>query len=133
MDAHEPHVGPQGRRCVFVRVWRRRFTPEQVVGGDIVSDDVGDEVICCLPDVQELTVGTTIVDLAIRALERAGTTEAPDTSCPHDRYEYPDGSYVTDHDRDLREQPTACLYGFTDDEQHQLARRLGVCGGEDDA
>jgi hypothetical protein len=128
-ELHEPHVGPGGRRCVFVRIWRRRFTEQDVVDGEITSDDCRQEIVRCLPDRWELADGLTVVDLAVAALEDAGTTETSGTCYPHEWFAHPDGSIIVDYYTGMREEPSAHLYGFTDDEAEQIGKRVGARGG----
>lgn len=106
----EPHerADRPGTPCVYVRMYSRHFLPEDVVEGDIVSDDVHQRVFDCTPDEEDTTVAQ-----AVRAITDEGLTFEGSTSWASD----PEGSYVLDHYTGERVERSAHLYGFTEDEE----------------
>jgi hypothetical protein len=122
----EPHNRPDGQRCVFVRVFRAHFTEDDVCDGAIDYQDVTEDIADCLPD-PAWDDDDTPVTLASAAVDDAycggkyGFSSYPHFD-PHGWYSSPDGSYVIDYGTGMREEPSAHLYGFTDDEKEQVWR-----------
>ena len=115
--ASEPHNRPDGRRCVFVMIYRRRYLPEDVVDGDITSDDVSEQVIDCLPDADQ---SETPAELASEALDDVGGEPSNYPWCPGSWYSHPDGSVTVNYYTGEREEPSGHLYGFTMDEEQAV-------------
>jgi hypothetical protein len=121
----EPHSRPDGKRCVFVRVFRRRFTEDDICDGDIDYRDVSEEVTDCLADPCRDDSDATPVTLAVAAIDAAycggkyGFSSYPYFD-PSGWWLHPDGSYTVDYGTGMREEPSAHLYGFTEDEAREI-------------
>lgn len=112
-----------GRDCTFVRLHERHFLPEDIVEGDIVSDDSRQEILDCSDPDEE-----SAVQAAIEHIRTAGLTFEGSTSWASD----PDGSCIVDHYTGERSEHSAHLYGFTEAEQEQIiAGCTGTSVGQD--
>jgi hypothetical protein len=114
----EPHTVPGTLKpCVFLIITRRRFTDDDVHDGEIGTDYEPDEVHPLLT-----ASGESFVVQATRLLADEGLTQF--SSWPqfqsHGWYSNPDGSTIVDNYTAEREEASAHLYGFTEDEKYQV-------------
>lgn len=99
-----------GVPCKYVRIYDRRFLPEDVVEGDITSDNVREEIVDC-------TEGDwDSIDIAIPAITEEGLTFEGSTQWASD----PEGSQIVDHYTGECSERSAHLYGFTEAEHAQI-------------
>jgi hypothetical protein len=117
---HYPHNRTDGTRCVFIRVFKLRFFPEDVYEGDIDYSDTIEEIVDCLP---EDGTDDTIVSLAVDGLPCGEPSEMPGFS-PGLWYSDPDGSQTVDYYTGEREEISGHLYGFTDQEQLEVWQQV---------
>lgn len=118
----DPHTVPGTLKpCASVIITRRRFMPDDVHDGEISTDYEPDEV-------HALTTieGEDFVSQAVTLLASEGLTEF--SSWPEFQtngwYSNPDGSPIVDNYTGEREEASAHLYGFTEDEKYQVWMRV---------
>lgn len=128
-DMSDPHARPEGQPCYFVRVYRTRYLPEDVVDGEINGrdDNTTEETLDCTPEPWEVEEGITAVDKAVEALSDAYVSEPSSYPwCAGSWYNNVDGSYVTNHYTGEREEPSGHLYGFTPEEEEEIYRKISA-------
>lgn len=110
-----------------ITVHSQRFLEEDIVDGDIVSDDWAEETVDIVPDED-----ATAIDLAVEFLSDRGLTEpscapipAPE-HCSGLWFSHVDGSFVSNHYTGERIAETAHLNGFSAEQIHAIARRVGA-------
>lgn len=121
-----PHSRTDGRPCKFVVIYRTYFTEDMIIDGDYGAPRLPNgtfgpgplqtfEVVDCVPK-WATDPEDNPVKLAIDAIR--------DADCAYDEgadwFYHHEGSYLRDHYSGERIDPSAHLYGFTDEEDAHI-------------